>query len=53
MELIISTAILGLVMSGLVSLLMSSKNAYTRGSSTTDLQQNLRVALDAHGQRDS
>lgn len=48
-ELIISTAVLGLVMAGLLGLLTASRRAYTRGSSTVDLQQNLRVALDRMG----
>ena len=49
MELLIATAILGLVMAGLLGFLTASRNAYTRGSSTVDLQQNLRVALDRMG----
>ncbi len=45
----ISTAILGLVMAGLLGLLTASRNAYSRGSSTVDAQQNARLALDRMG----
>jgi prepilin-type N-terminal cleavage/methylation domain-containing protein len=45
-ELLIATAILGLVMAGLLSLLTASQRAYSRGSNTIDAQQNARVALE-------
>jgi type II secretory pathway pseudopilin PulG len=46
MELMITTAILGLVLAGLVTLLSSGQRAYSRGSNTIDAQQNARVAID-------
>lgn len=49
MELLISVAILGLVMAGLLGLLTASRNAYTRGSSTIEAQQNARLVLDRMG----
>ena len=48
-EMMISVAILGLVMAGLLGLLTSSRNAYSRGSSTIEAQQNARLALDRMG----
>jgi type IV pilus assembly protein PilW len=45
-ELLLATAILGIVMSGLVALLSAGQRAYSRGSNTVDAQQNARVALD-------
>ena len=45
-ELLLATALLGLVMAGLLSLLTASQSAYARGSNTIDAQQNARVALD-------
>ena len=48
-ELMISAAILGLMMAGLLGLLTASRNAYSRGSSTIDAQQNARLALDRMG----
>jgi prepilin-type N-terminal cleavage/methylation domain-containing protein len=45
-ELMIATAILGIVLAGLVTLLNSGQRAYSRGSNTIDAQQNARVALD-------
>ena len=48
-ELMISTAVLGLVMAGLLGLLNSSEQAYSRGANTVDAQQNARVALDLLG----
>jgi prepilin-type N-terminal cleavage/methylation domain-containing protein len=45
-ELMIATAMLGLVMAGLLGLLRASLSAYARGSNTIDAQQNARVALD-------
>jgi prepilin-type N-terminal cleavage/methylation domain-containing protein len=49
MELMISVAILGLVMAGLLGLLTASRNAYSRGSSTIEAQQNARLALERMG----
>ena len=49
MELMISVAILGLVMAGLLGLLTASRNAYSRGSSTVEAQQSARLALDRMG----
>jgi prepilin-type N-terminal cleavage/methylation domain-containing protein len=49
MELLISVTILGLVMAGLLGLLTASQNAYSRGSSTIEAQQNARLALDRMG----
>ena len=49
MELMISVAILGLVMAGLLGLLTASRDAYSRGSSTIEAQQNARLALDRMG----
>jgi prepilin-type N-terminal cleavage/methylation domain-containing protein len=48
-ELMIATAILGLVMAGLLSLLSGGQQAYSRGSNTIDAQQNVRVALELMG----
>jgi prepilin-type N-terminal cleavage/methylation domain-containing protein len=48
-ELLIATAILGLVMAGLLSLLSGGQQAYSRGSNTIDAQQNVRVALELMG----
>lgn len=45
-ELMISAAILGLVMAGLLGLLTASRDAYSRGTSTIEAQQNARVALE-------
>jgi prepilin-type N-terminal cleavage/methylation domain-containing protein len=45
-ELLIATAVLGLVMAGLLGLLTASQRAYSRGSNTIDAQQNVRVALE-------
>ena len=45
-ELLIATAILGVVMAGLLGLLTASQSAYSRGSNTIDAQQNVRVALE-------
>ena len=52
MELLILMAILGLVMAGLLGFLTASRNANTRGSSTVDLEQNLRVASIAWARQD-
>jgi prepilin-type N-terminal cleavage/methylation domain-containing protein len=48
-ELMISLAIMGLVMAGLLGLLTASRDAYSRGSSTIEAQQNTRLALDRMG----
>ena len=48
-ELLISVAILGIVMAGLLGLLTASRNAYSRGSGTIEAQQNARLALDRMG----
>jgi len=48
-ELMISVAILGLVMAGLLGLLTVSRDAYSRGSSTIEAQQNTRLILDRLG----
>lgn len=48
-ELMISVAILGLLMAGLLGLLTASRNAYSRGSSTTEAQQSARLVLDRVG----
>jgi prepilin-type N-terminal cleavage/methylation domain-containing protein len=45
-ELLAATAILGLVMAGLLGMLTASRNAYSRGTNTVSAQQNARVALD-------
>ena len=45
-ELVISAAVLGVVMAGLLALLMASRDAYSRGISAIDAQQNARVALE-------
>ncbi len=45
-ELMLATAILGLVMAGLLGLLTASRNAYWRGSNVVEAQQNARVALE-------
>lgn len=45
-ELMLATAILSIVMAGLVALLSSGQRAYSRGSNTIEAQQNARVALD-------
>ena len=45
-ELALATAILGLVMAGLLGVLTASRNAYWRGTNTVSAQQNARVALD-------
>jgi prepilin-type N-terminal cleavage/methylation domain-containing protein len=46
MELVAATAILGLVMAGLLGVLTASRDAYARGTSTITAQQNARVALE-------
>jgi prepilin-type N-terminal cleavage/methylation domain-containing protein len=46
MELIAATAILGLVMAGLLGVLTASRDAYSRGTNTVSAQQNVRVALE-------
>ncbi len=46
MELMISAAILGLLMAGLLGLLTASRDAYARGSSTIEAQQNARLAIE-------
>lgn len=45
-ELMISAAVQGVVMAGLLGLLISTRDAYNRGSSVIDAQQNVRVALE-------
>jgi prepilin-type N-terminal cleavage/methylation domain-containing protein len=45
-ELIAATAILGLVMAGLLGVLTASRNAYSRGTNTVSAQQNARVVLE-------
>jgi len=45
-ELMISAAVLGVVMAGLLGLLTASRDAYSRGTSAIDAQQNARVALE-------
>jgi prepilin-type N-terminal cleavage/methylation domain-containing protein len=45
-ELIAATAILGLVMAGLLGVLTASRDAYSRGTNTVTAQQNARVALE-------
>lgn len=45
-ELMISAAVLGMVMAGLLGLLMSTRDAYNRGTSVIDAQQNARVAIE-------
>jgi prepilin-type N-terminal cleavage/methylation domain-containing protein len=45
-ELMLTTAILSIVLAGLVSLLSSGQRAYSRGSNTIDAQQNARAAMD-------
>ena len=45
-ELIAATAILGLVMAGLLGVLAASRDAYWRGTNTLTAQQNVRVALE-------
>jgi prepilin-type N-terminal cleavage/methylation domain-containing protein len=45
-ELLVATAVVGIVMAGLVGLLSSSQSAYSRGTNTVDAQQNARVALE-------
>jgi prepilin-type N-terminal cleavage/methylation domain-containing protein len=45
-ELITATAILGLVLAGLLGVLTASRNAYWRGTNTVSAQQSVRVALE-------
>ena len=48
-ELLIATAVLGLVMAGLMGLINASRLAYLRGSNSADAQQNVRAALERMG----
>jgi prepilin-type N-terminal cleavage/methylation domain-containing protein len=45
-ELIITTAIIGIVMSGLYVMLSSGEESYLVGTNTAEAQQNLRLAVD-------
>jgi prepilin-type N-terminal cleavage/methylation domain-containing protein len=44
-ELLVVTALVGLVMAGVVSLLMSSNQSYRRGTNQVEAQQSARVAM--------
>jgi prepilin-type N-terminal cleavage/methylation domain-containing protein len=44
-ELLVVTALVGLIMAGVLSLLMSSNQSYTRGTNQVEAQQSGRVAM--------
>ena len=44
-ELLVVTALVGLVMAGVLSLLMSSNQSYQRGTNQVEAQQAARVAM--------